>query len=405
MPARLRAYTVVFPLATLLIITFAIYAMIARTSPARSEDFKTFLAAASLFDGHHNPYNLPAMLQRQQQLFRVNGGAGMWAAKNPYVDGPLLLVLLRPLTALPWRAAYVLWDGVLLLSIIVATLLTIRIWSEKRLRVLSLILVVSPPIFLNLLLGQPDGLLLLVLAVALVCQDRGCSFIAGVLLSVGLIKPQIMVGAALLLAIQAYERRALWRYAAGGLVGAAVAALVASLLGGPAIMFEWIQALFGFGSAFAPVQVNISSLSVFYIGWAPQALTVVTIIGAGVWLIGVTIAWRRSDHSPSSTARWIGIGMTGWLLVTPYAHPHDDIVLVSAFAAFSTITGRPRVWMLYSAISALMWATWWLFPIPYLSVLFAHIPSNFQERGLGVVPILLLLTLLVWPRKRLFSRR
>jgi len=334
---RLRAYSVLLPLTVLLAATFDVYVMLARASPARGEDFKTFLAAASLL-GHHNPYDLTALLQRQQQLFGTKVSANNWAAKNPFVAGPSLLLLLHPLTTLPWRMAFVLWDGVLLLGIGAAIAQGSRAGTRPWL--FPLVALASPVVFINLLLGQVDGVLLLALATAFALQDRHHFIASGALLSLGLIKPQIMAGAVFLLAFRAIDARALRRYSAGFLSASGITVLLALRFGGENLLSQWLRALLGFGANVAPVQVNISSLSVFYIAPAPHALTLLTLLGAGVWSTGVIVAWLRNGRS--SGARWFALGMTSWLLVTPYAHPHDDVALLPALGVLLALYGATR---------------------------------------------------------------
>jgi hypothetical protein len=84
--------------------------------------------------------------------------------------------------------------------------------------------------------------------------------------------------------------------------------------------------------------------------------------------------------------------LTGWLLATPYAHPHDDALLL------------PAVWYLLDRapyrgiarpLAVLLFATWWL--LPMTSVLGLRVPLL---RGLGLIPIMLLLAMLLLQRRR-----
>jgi hypothetical protein len=87
---------------------------------------------------------------------------------------------------------------------------------------------------------------------------------------------------------------------------------------------------------------------------------------------------------------WLALGLACWLLATPYAHPHDDVLLL------------PVVWYLldegpYHGVALLvavaLFLAWWL--LPPASVLGLRPPAL---RGLGIVPVALVATLLALRR-------
>jgi hypothetical protein len=82
-------------------------------------------------------------------------------AGNPYVLPPMLGILTIPFSALPFRAAVAMWNGVCTVSLIGAlALVGVR---DRRVYVVAAL---SFPFVASLALGQPDGVFLLAAAVA-----------------------------------------------------------------------------------------------------------------------------------------------------------------------------------------------------------------------------------------------
>ena len=121
-------------------------------------------------------------------------------------------------------------------------------------------------------------------------------------------------------------------------------------------------------------------------------LSLVTVLG---WVMTTAMRWRRCDGDIDER-RWLLLGLTLWLLATPYAHPHDDVLLL------------PVVWCLLDEgpyrgtsrwLAAALFVTWWL--LPMTSVLGLRPPL---VRGLGIVPVLLLAALVMLRRAQCASR-
>jgi len=105
-----------------------------------------------------------------------------------------------------------------------------------------------------------------------------------------------------------------------------------------------------------------------------------------VRLLGATRNPRRFSHAPL-----VGQGLCLWLLATPYAHPHDDVLLLPAL--WLRASDRPATHV--RALDALFAVTWWL--LPMTSVLGLRLPG---VRGLGVVPVILLALILTRRTRR-----
>jgi hypothetical protein len=379
-------------LLALVAMTLGIYTTF-QGSPALAEDLKTFLAAAATLASGGNPYDPGQLVHQEWRMFPMDAAAQAWTLANPYVQGPLLLAILRPLVGFALSQAYAIW--VAMLALCIAASIVIFIPGALRLpkpRRLAVALAVCPATFAGLLLGQSDAILLLALAGAMWCAARRSYAPAGILLTAGLIKPQIIAGAVVLFAILAYRDRALWRYTVGVACGVAGSIVFAIALGGRGLLSSWVSGLGTFGHGTVQAEPNISSLTVLYVGVAPHALAAVSVIAALVWLGAMAAMSSQLSGGPLARARWFGVGMVGWLLVTPYAHPHDDILLFPAIVtAIWLSAGRRWAWLCLG----LFWTAWWLLPVEYLSPLFTSFPVDVRVRGFGIIPVTILLILLI----------
>ena len=381
-----------------------------------------------------NPYDLHQLLRWEDRLYRPTTAAQRASlAGNPYVQGPPLAMALMPAVGLPPASVYHGYAALLVAAAVAALAVLAHLQPVQHPWKRAFLLLISPVTFLGVLLGQPDAVLLLLLVLALWCLSRGRAAPAGFALALGLVKPQIMAGPIVLLAVLSGHRGQLGTYVAG--LAAGVAAFVGSslLVAGPAVVQGWAHELAGFGGTTVYTQVDISSLTTLYVGWVPHtlglALSAATLLA---WAGLCAILWQDTSHPPtpspsrgegayasplsrvqgegplSRAARsavsplprtgrrdggegsgehwWLALGLTGWLLATPYAHPHDDVLLV------------PVVWYLlddgpYHGVARLvavaLFIAWWL--LSPASVLGLRPPVL---RGLGILPVALVAALL-----------
>ncbi|HKC72591.1 MAG TPA: glycosyltransferase 87 family protein [Chloroflexota bacterium] len=399
-------------------VVLAFYAELLAHAPATGQDFRNFYAAAAVLRHGGNPYDLHQLLRWEDRLYRPTTAAQRASlAGNPYVQGPPLAMALMPAVGLPQASVYRVYAALLAAAAVAALALLAHLQPVQHPWKRAFLLLISPVTFLGVLLGQPDAVLLLLLVLALWCLSRGRAAPAGFALALGLVKPQIMAGPIVLLAVLSWRRGQLGPYLAGLAAGVAAFAGSSLLVAGPAVVQGWAHELAGFGGTTVYTQVDISSLTTIYVGWAPHALglalSVVTLIA---WVGLCAMLWQDTPHPPTrspsrgegehSSPRprpgrgdggegpgerwWLALGLTCWLLATPYAHPHDDVLLV------------PVVWYLldegpYHGVARLvavaLFISWWLLPLA--SVLGLRPPVL---RGLGIVPIALVATLLALQR-------
>ena len=415
--ARTRRILALFGIAVVL----AFYAEMLAHAPATGQDFRNFYAAAAVLRHGGNPYDLHQLLRWEDRLYRPTTAAQRASLRgNPYVQGPPLAMALMPAVGLPPASVYRVYAALLVAAAVAALAVLAHLQPVQHPWKRAFLLLISPVTFLGVLLGQLDAVLLLLLVLALWCLRRGRAAPAGFALALGLVKPQIMAGPIVLLAALSWRRGRLGAYLAGLAAGAAAFVGSSLLVAGPAVVQGWAHELAGFGGATVYTQVDISSLTTIYVGWVPHtlglALSAATLLA---WAGLCAMLWQDTSHPPTPspsrgeggyprsgsrvfsplpcTGRgdggegsgerwWLALGLTCWLLATPYAHPHDDVLLV------------PVVWYLlddgpYHGVARLvavaLFIAWWL--LPPASVLGLRPPVL---RGLGIVPVALMAALL-----------
>ena len=290
---------------------------------------------------------------------------------------PPLLLLTRPLAALPFLAALALWSaaGVALVATLLARLIG---W-----RLALLASVGAPAAFLNLISGQNGCLTAALLAGGLLLLDRR-PLVSGALLGLLAMKPQM----ALLLPVALIAGRR-WKTLAAA---AASAALVVDL----SVMVYGVDAWLGFldqmayqrrlmelphddwfhrmPTVFAALRLAGASVAASY---AAQLVSTALAVGA------VVLAWRSRATSEIKAAALV----VAMFLATPYAWDYDMIVLLFA-AAWLARDGRRAALLRSEKISAVA-----LLVLPLPMVL------------LGVLLHLQIGPLVLWPTLALLLRR
>jgi len=376
----------------LLALTATAYMMILGASPALAEDFKTFYAAAGVLHQGGNPYDIHQIVAMERRLFPMGAEQQAWAPRNPYIQGILPIAVLTPLLSLPWPVAFAVWTVVLAACLGGALALLARGWPIQRRPSRTLLLAGSPVVFVGLLLGQADAVILLTQCAGALFLARRRPALAGLVLSVGLFKPQVIAGTLILAALIAWRERFLRRYLVGALGGVAATCALGVFYGGPAILAHWGQGLLGFGQAVVPFQVNISSLSALGILWWPRVLALQGVVLVMAWCLGMVALFRRSA-TPRQRWAYAALGQALWFLVTPYAHPHDDILLLPVlwWVWHADVLDTPALRLGW----AVFWALWWLCPDPFLKPLFALLPHALDGVEYGLFPVLGLCAILL----------
>ena len=162
-------------------------------------DFRLFYTGGKLA-GDEGLYNATRVLAAQREAF------GESSEKLMPVRLPFYYALLSPLARLPYKLALSLWTGSNILAIVFFVLLSP---GEDRVR-LAIACCWSLPLVFSLAMGQDLGFLLLLLVASLRALRAQKSWVAGLILSLCLIKFHLF----LLLPLLFLGRRQ-WRLAAG----------------------------------------------------------------------------------------------------------------------------------------------------------------------------------------------
>jgi arabinofuranan 3-O-arabinosyltransferase len=289
-------------------------------------DFLVFYRAARAMAQGGSPYSIPG-----------------------YVSVPGLAVLLEPLTRLPFRTAeliFLLFTAALADAAIVIFGRQLG-WTRPQL--LAAGALISWVGLSGLIQGQVDAVLLTALLGGTVLALRGRFFWAGLLIGLLWLKPDVMWPVAVFAGVALWPNRsALLRYLLGlALTSAAFLGSSASLV--PA----WVNSLVHIGAG-AGGQSNLAGLPVLLSalprGWGlglgfgspvTWSLLIFSLAGLG-WLaaqVAVSPKWRRLGAERRLV--WaVGLAMGFWLLVAPYAHSYDDLLLLPLLAL---VIGRDAV--------------------------------------------------------------
>ena len=290
---------------------FAIYPITEPGHDVINSDWPAFATGAklALSDPTHL-YDLDA--QRKVQL-EVTGGAVL---ATPGIHGilPFLAPAYVALVAVPFAALGTELGGRLWVLFGLACL-ALGTWLAARPRPPSAALpgFAGVPTALVLLNAQLDGLVALGLGAAIALWSR--PFLAGLVLGLTLVKPQLVLPAGLALIL---ARR--WQVLAGWAVAGAALWVSFAVLD-PRWVMEWLGPV---GGTVAPIsrEIDMPHLGVFL----PQAVQTygLALISLLTGLVVIWLAWRRRAEVPVAAS----ILVAGGVLASPHALP-ADLVLVS----------------------------------------------------------------------------
>lgn len=323
------------------VLGLAVFALL-REFPARpfgvADDFRVFFAAAELVGRGINPYHLGALQAAEQ-------AAHHYPASNPtldtFADPPVVARLLLPFSYLPFWISYALFSaigaGLLLLTL---TLLA-RDLGWRHIATLSAGVILSWIGLLGFLDGQFDALLFAAVVGSMLLAWHERSLAAGAVLALILLKPTLLWPAPIFLFLALWpDRGRALRFAAGFVAMSAIAALACwPWLG------AWTHQLGAFASGVGSRQPDLAGLpgllraapASWHLGTGVTAPLTLLLIGLalvamavfGAWMM-LSPDWRRV--SPVGRIAWaVALSVGIWLLVTPYAHPNDDLLLLPLF--------------------------------------------------------------------------
>ena len=301
------------------------------TSTTVGQDFRAFYAAATVVAHHGDPYNWPTLAATEYQLYDA---PQRLAPGNPayeflaFPEGPWLAYALAPVTNLPWPVAYVIYAVLLGLILLAASFLifTMKGWSRRRAMLGAGCTLLSAVGFINLFMGQVSVIVFGAFIGALMLARNGQPFLAGAVLVLVWVKPNIGLPLPLVLAL--LEPAVARRMISGFLVASAGAfGVMAAVMG--LRFLEWPLQVPRMWQAVQGLQPDIASVESFFYpgltGWVKTAALLITLLAAvayGVWAIR-----RASDaHTRGLTLLII------WLFALPFVQSYDLVLLLPTIA-------------------------------------------------------------------------
>jgi hypothetical protein len=200
-------------------------------------DFPAFYTAGWMM--RHGEANklYDAARQRDIQQTFLPGMKGVSA----YINPPHYALLMQPLSTLPYPKAFAVWTLFSLCCFLSSIVLLRGILPELQTQSGNLLMALAfgfAPVYYAISAGQNTGFTLLLHTGILVALVKRRDFVAGLLIAVGLLKPQLFLPLLPLLAIARRPK------AVGGFaLGAAVVWLVTWRVVGPSVAQDWFATL------------------------------------------------------------------------------------------------------------------------------------------------------------------
>jgi hypothetical protein len=202
------------------VLLFSAVAWTSRSANVEKTDFSlTYVGATIVHNGQNRElYNLALQRRLRDSLFQ-----------HPvplfFEHPPFEAVLLSPLAALPFRAAYLIW-GFINAAVWLAVMILWRpsvIWPRDTVAYLFLWIIFAP-LWVALYQGQSSLFVLAAYALAFALLKRGQQYAAGVALGLGLVKFQFVLPFVII-----YLMRRRWRFLVGFSTAALALALVSTI--------------------------------------------------------------------------------------------------------------------------------------------------------------------------------
>jgi Glycosyltransferase family 87 len=308
------------------------YARQVISSPTLGQDFRAFFAAATVVAHQGDPYNWPTLGATEYRLYDASGmikpGDSTYYEFLAYPEGPWLAFALVPITSLPWPVAYAIFAVLLGLILLAAAFGTFALlgWPRRRAALAAGCTLLSAVGFINLFMGQVSVIVFGAFMAAWLLASRGRPWLAGAVLALVWMKPNIGLPLPLILAL--LEPAVARRMIGGFMVAsAAIFGLAFTVLGTG--FFEWPLQVPRMWQAVQGVQPDMASVESFFYpglsGWIKTAALLLTLLAAvayGSW----AIRRARDAHSRGLTVLIL------WLFALPFVQSYDLILLLPAVA-------------------------------------------------------------------------
>src|SRR5947199_5746974 len=308
-------------------------------------DFFSFYAAAEIFvkQGPSSVYDI--LTQKQYEIAITQRPADSFIVL-PYFHPPFYTLLIAPLAFLSYRAAYYAMTAFNVALLIALTVILVR--GSLRVHGRAVIVAVSLiagflPVFVTILQGQSDLVVLVPLAGAYMAWSRGRAGWAGVLSALAFSKPQLL----LLIPVLFITRRS-WR-AMAGFAGTVLALALVSIAGfGLNPVLEYVSSV---GSWAIGGQLPTHGQAVYTDTAVYSLRHILEILPGGgkviafailvglLALVAVSLSWR-----PDKPRLDFALAVAASLVLSPHQNVHDlALLVIPGFAlADLALSGRLR---------------------------------------------------------------
>ena len=288
-------------------------------------------------------------LNLQHQLFAELRPTAPFNDGERFLSPPPVAWLMVPLTALGAAGAVYVWLATSLVALVAAWWIAAP--GDGRIRVLWLIFALAwYPVQYSVSLAQPDVIVLLAAIACWKLAEKNRPYLAGLVLGVSVLKPQLVL--ALPLVLLAAGR---WRIAAAWAVTMSVLAVVSLVVIGQ-------QGLSDYRSLLTEAQ-HVTNNRYFTPAFIFGAGTLSYAAQAVVVIIGVAGAYMNRG---SGLARLFALGLVTTSLSATYWHLQDFSILLGAAWLFWRDPAPiwQRLWLLVVAVGGEL--AWPLTPLPIL---------------------------------------
>ncbi len=273
-----------------------------------------YTAADMLRHGDHAVYCSGCLQAHAQHLF----GTGAPIFSFQYDNPPIGAWLLQPVTYLSPRVALGLFLGVSLLAVGLAAWLLLRdMRPDTRHALIAVAAFASLPAAMAFAYGQWDSLLALAATGAYVVLQRDRQMLAGLLLSILLLKPQLVWLVPVVVVIGGR-----WRVLYGIVAGAIVLVVSSIAVLGWSDATRWLHEI-------SPNIVARPGISLPHMLAAFGATSAMVVITSGVVAGGITLALlaRRRWLRSLTPTRLLSLGVLLSMLAAPHLLPYDLIIV------------------------------------------------------------------------------
>jgi Glycosyltransferase family 87 len=272
-------------------------------------DWRVFYSAGAVVAHGGSPYDHPTLFHEEELASSIKPPL---KAAGVFINPPLVALLLRGATVFSLWISFALATLVGVALIVLSLRWWLRTWNAREKWALAGLL--SFPAFYGLVLGQFDALLFASVTLACVLVRRRPT-LAGLCMIAIFFKPHLLWP--LLFLLGAYGgRRFMVSSAATVLVGAFAEELFL-----PGSTSQFVHGLLDFTKNLG-AQKDVVGVPGYFQASAPKLM----LTGVGVALV-LAFTWYAWARRPSLEIA-IPLGLTVWLLMSPYAHTNDLLLIL-----------------------------------------------------------------------------